>query len=82
MPTYGTDEVAEVVFQRLRRAGIHVASVAVTALDTSRTWVIRARFEPGNTLTRAYPFAAPDGIHTPAELADWFVSEVEGGRAG
>ena len=75
LPPYESDEVAQAVLARLAQAGERPASVTVTADNTARAWRIEARFADGREVSGGYPFTAPAGIHTPAELAEWFAAE-------
>ena len=76
LPPYETDEVAEAVVRGLAGAGVTPTSLTVTADDARREWLIDARFADGRELAMHYPFSAPDGIATPAELATWFTAEL------
>jgi hypothetical protein len=78
LPPYQSDEVAQAVLARLAQAGERPAplTVTVTADNVARAWRIEARFADGREVVGRYPFSAPAGIHTPAELADWFAAEV------
>lgn len=76
LPPYQSDEVARAVLARLAQAGERSVSLTVTADNAARAWRIEARFADGREVSGGYPFTAPAGIHTPAELAEWFATEA------
>lgn len=76
LPPYGTDEIAQAVLARLHAGGVRVQAVSVTAEDTARTWHVTARLENGREVSAQYSYSAPEGIHTPRELAEWFAREA------
>jgi hypothetical protein len=76
LPPYGTDELAQAVCARLRSCGITALSVSVTADDIAKTWRVAARLENGREVVTIYPYSAPEGIHTPRELAEWFARDA------
>jgi hypothetical protein len=79
LPPYGTDEIAQAVLTRLQACGIRVQAVSVTADDVARAWHVTARLEDSREIRTAYPYSAREGIHTPRELAEWFVREAGDG---
>ncbi|HSJ16045.1 MAG TPA: hypothetical protein VK939_16675 [Longimicrobiales bacterium] len=76
LPPYESDEVAEAVLRHLASTGITPTALTVTADIAARTWSIAARDADGREVVASYPFAPPEGIHTPAELAAWFTAEL------
>lgn len=76
LPPYGSDEVAEAVMGRLRRAGMVARVLTVAADDAAHVWSIAATLEDGRRVAAQYAFSAPEGIHTPAELAAWFCAKA------
>ena len=77
LPPYDSDEVAEAVQRRMQRAGLVLHRLVVTADDHARAWRIDAWLHDGREVVTFFPFSSPEGIHTPAELADWFAGEAE-----
>jgi hypothetical protein len=77
LPPYGTDEIAAAVLARLRACHLNVLALSVTADDIARTWHVTARLADSRQIATAYPYSAPDGIHTPREIAEWFVRAAE-----
>lgn len=74
LPPYGAEEVAEAVQRRLVHGGLGFRRLVVTADDVARQWRVEARLEERGDVVAFFPFTSPAGIHTPAELADWFVA--------
>ena len=74
LPPYEAEEVAEAVQRRLARAGVRFHRLVVTADDLARQWRVEARLEERGDVVAAFPVASAAGIHTPAELADWFAA--------
>jgi hypothetical protein len=79
-PPYAPDEVAEAVQAWLAAIGLRLASLTVTADDRAREWRLEARREDGSELVARYPFAIPEGINVPAEIAEWFAERVAAGE--
>jgi hypothetical protein len=73
-PPYGAEEVADAVRRRLEQGGLPFRRLVVTADDGARQWCLEARLEDRGDVVACFPFSSPAGIHTPAELADWFVA--------
>lgn len=74
LPPYGAEEVAEAVQRRLVRGGFQFRRLVVTADDVAREWRVEAQLEEWGDVVASFPFASAAGIHTPAELADWFAA--------
>lgn len=74
LPPYGAEEVAEALRRRLVRGGLAFRRLVVTADDVARQWRVEARLEGRGDVVAAFPFTSAAGIHTPAEIADWFVA--------
>ena len=75
LPPYATEEIARAIMERFERTGAPVRRVIVTADLRTREWRIQAELSVGGSRTAAYAFSAPEGIHTPAELALWFARD-------
>lgn len=79
-PPYAPDEVAEAIEERLAAASLRLVSLTVTADDRAREWRLATSRENGRELVASYPFATPEGINVPAEIAAWFAARVAAGE--
>jgi hypothetical protein len=76
LPPYTSDEVAAAVVAALTAAGVRGAALTVTASDIAMEWCVAAARADGRQLVASYPFATPEGITVPSEIAAWFVELV------
>lgn len=79
LPPYDTEEVAEAIVARFTKAGMVLDALRVRADDRAREWIVTARLPDGDVKGATIPFSEPEGILTPAELAERFAGEVVGG---
>lgn len=78
LPPYDTEEIAEAIVARFAQAGMVLDALRVRADDRALEWIVTARLPDGVVNGATIPFSEPEGIVTPAELAERFAAEVVG----